>query len=81
MNLRSNRKREEREQEVIARKEGFKKRIKDRVEEFKLNRQGKTKRKRTDVMGRYRYTSRLLSVWIFIVLLLLLITWVIILFY
>ena len=44
MNLRSNRKREEREQEVIARKEGFKKRIKDRVEEFELNRQGKTKR-------------------------------------
>ncbi len=78
---RIDRKREEREQEKIERKEGFKNKLTDRVEEFKLNREGKTKRKRSDVMGKYRRTSRMLSIFILIVLLLFIITWVIILFY
>lgn len=78
---RSERKRYERERQRAERKENVKKNIKDRIEEFKLNRQGKTKRKRTEVMGRYRRTDRILTALIAIVALLLVIAWVIILFY
>ncbi len=53
----------------------------DRYEEFKLNREGKTKRKRIDVMSRYRKVDRTLTALIVIVSLLLIISWVIILFY
>src|SRR5699024_12791782 len=78
---RTERKKYEREQKRMERKENVKRSIKDRVEEFKLNRQGKTKRKRTEVMGRYRRTERILTALIAIVLLLLIITWIVILFY
>ncbi|SHE38245.1 hypothetical protein SAMN02745249_00328 [Atopostipes suicloacalis DSM 15692] len=78
---RMERKRYERDQKRIERKENVKMSIKDRIEEFKLNRQGKTKRKRTEVMGRYRRTERVLTALIAIVLLSLIITWIIILFY
>lgn len=78
---RMERKRYERDQKRIERKENVKMSIKDRIEEFKLNRQGKTKRKRTEVMGRYRRTERVLTSLIAIVLLSLIITWIIILFY
>lgn len=78
---RSERKRYERERQRAERKENVKKSIKDRIEEFRLNRQGKTKRKRTEVMGRYRRTDRILTALIAIVALLLIIAWVIILFY
>lgn len=78
---RSERKKYERERQKAERKENVKKSIKDRIEEFKLNRQGKTKRKRTEVMGRYRRTDRILTALIAIVALLLVIAWVIILFY
>lgn len=78
---RSERKKYERERQRAERKENVKKSIKDRIEEFKLNRQGKTKRKRTEVMERYRRTDRILTALIAIVALLLIIAWVIILFY
>lgn len=78
---RSERKKYERERQRTKRKENVQKSIKDRVEEFKLNRQGKTKRKRTEVMGRYRRTDRVLNALIAIVALLLIIAWVIILYY
>lgn len=81
MSSRSDRKKYEREQKIAARKESIKKRVKDRIEEFKLNREGKTKRKRSDVMGRYRRTNRTLNALILITLLLLVITWIIILYY
>lgn len=70
--------------ERIQRREEFKEKkkhsIKTRIEEFKLNRQGKTNKKRTDVMERYRRVDRTLTMLILIVFLLLIITWVIILF-
>jgi hypothetical protein len=78
---RSDRKKYERERKKAKRKEKVKMSIKDRIEEFKLNRQGKTKRKRAEVMSRYRKTDRILTALIAIVVLLLIITWVIILFY
>ena len=78
---RTERKKYERERKRNERKENFKMSIKDRIEEFKLNRQGKTKRKRAEVMGRYRKTERILTALIAIMLLLLVITWIIILFY
>lgn len=53
----------------------------DRYEEFQLNREGKTKRKRVDVKTRYRKINRTLTALILIVSLLLAITWVIVLFY
>lgn len=59
----------------------IKSQILDRYEEFKLNRQGKTKRKRADVKSRYRKRSKKLSVLIIIVGLLLIISWVIVLYY
>jgi len=80
MSLRSNRKKEERKRRRQARKENRKNSIKDRIEEFKLNRQGKTKRKRADVMSRHRKTGRILTLLIVIVGLLLLIVWGFILF-
>lgn len=81
MSSRSDRKKYERKQKIAARKESIKIRVKDRIEEFKLNREGKTKRKRSDVMGRYRRTNRTLNALILITLLLLVITWIIILYY
>ena len=51
------------------------------MEEFKLNREGKTKKKRADVMGRYRRTNKTLNALILITLLLLIIAWVIVLYY
>lgn len=78
---RSERKKYERERKRAERKQNVKGSIKDRIEEFKLNRQGKTKRKRTEVMGRYRRTDRILTALIAIGVLLLIITWIIILFY
>ncbi|HLR91917.1 MAG TPA: hypothetical protein VK048_02555 [Atopostipes sp.] len=81
MSSRSERKKAERERKKAARKARVKRSIKDRIEEFKLNREGKTKRKRSDVMGRHRRIDRILTALIIIVALLLIITWVIILFY
>lgn len=81
MSSRSDRKKYEREQDRKNRKENFKKSMTDRIEEFKLNREGKTKKKRTDVMGRYRRTNKTLNALIFITLLLLVIAWVIVLYY
>jgi len=80
MSLRSERKKEERRRRRQERKEKRKNSIKDRIEEFKLNRQGKTKRKRSDVMSRYRKVGRILTLLIIIVSLLLIITWGFILF-
>lgn len=80
MNLRSERRREEQEELKRERKEKVKSTFNSRIEEFKLNRQGKTKKKRSDVQARYRRTDRTLSLLILTVLLLLIITWVIILF-
>lgn len=75
---------ERKKSERIQRREEFKEKnkrsIKSRIEEFKLNRQGKTNKKRADVMERYRRVDRTLTLLILIVLLLLIITWVIILF-
>lgn len=80
MSTRSERKKVERERRKQERRENRKNSVKERVEEFKLNRQGKTKRRRSDVMSRHRKTSRLLTLLISIVGLLLVITWVLILF-
>ncbi len=75
---------ERKKAERIQRREEFKEKnkrsIKSRIEEFKLNRQGKTNKKRADVMEHYRRVDRTLTLLILIVLLLLIITWVIILF-
>lgn len=75
---------ERKKAERIQRREEFKEKnkrsIKSRIEECKLNRQGKTNKKRADVMERYRRVDRTLTLLILIVLLLLIITWVIILF-
>lgn len=78
---RLDRKKYERQQEREARKKSLKKRITDRIEEFKLNREGKTKKKRADVMGRYRQTNKTLNALILITFLLLVIAWVIVLYY
>lgn len=80
MSSRSERKKEEREQRKRDRRENRKNSIKDRVEEFKLNRQGKTKKRRTDVMSKHRKTSKRLTLLISIVVLLLVIVWIYILF-
>lgn len=80
MSSRSERKHEEREARKQERKARRKNTIKDRIEEFKLNRKGKTKRKRTDVMSRYRKVDRTLTLLIAIVTLLLVITWIYIFF-
>lgn len=75
---------ERKKAERVQRREEFKEKkkssIKSRIEEFKLNRQGKTNKKRTDVMERYRRVDRTLTLLISIVVLLLIIVWVFILF-
>ncbi len=81
MGSRSNRKRNERRALRSQPKKKAKDKITDWYEEFKLNRQGKTKRKRSDVMLRYRKIDRTLTALIIIVGLLLTISWIIILFY
>ena len=81
MGPRSNRKKNERQQLRSQARKKTKDRLVDWYEEFKLNREGKTKRKRTDVMSRYRKVDRTLTAMIVIVSLLLVISWVIILFY
>lgn len=80
MNMRSERKQKERLREKDERKAKAKQSFKSRIEEFKLNREGKTKKKRSDVHARYRHIDRILTLLILIVLLLLIITWIIILF-
>ena len=80
MSSRSERKREEIEERQQKRRESRKSIIKDRIEEFKLNRQGKTKKKRSDVMSKHRKTSKRLTLLISILILLLVIVWVYILF-
>lgn len=77
---RTERKRVEREQRRQEKIEKRKNSIKGRIEEFKLNREGKTKKKRSAVMDRYRRVDRVLTLLIAIVILLLIITWIIILF-
>lgn len=78
MRLERNKKR--RRKEKKSRKEKVKRTFKERIEEFKLNRQGKTNKKRSDVQGRYRRVDRILTLLILIVLLLFIITWIIILY-
>jgi Flp pilus assembly protein TadB len=80
MSSRTERKRKEREQRKQERREKRKNSVKKRVEEFKLNRQGKTNRKRSDVMSKHRKTSKRLTLLISIVVLLLVIVWIYILF-
>lgn len=81
MGSRSKRKKNERKELRSQTRKNVKYRVTDWYEEFKLNRQGKTKRKRIDVMARYRRIDNILTALIVIVGLLLLITWVIVLFY
>ena len=81
MESRSNRKKNERKELRSQTRKKVKYKITDWYEEFKLNREGKTKRKRIDVMARYRKIDRTLTALIVIVGLLLVISWVIILFY
>lgn len=81
MGSRSNRKKNERKLLRSQNRKKTKDKIIDWYEEFKLNREGKTKRKRTDVMLRYRKIDRTLTALIVIIILLLIISWVIILFY
>ena len=80
MSSRKERKREEREIKKQMRKEKIKYTIKERWEEFKLNRQGKTKRKRSEVHQKYRRVDRILTLLIFITLIALVIVWLFILF-
>lgn len=80
MSSRTERKMKERQDFKEERKKNIKRSLKDRVEEFKLNRQGKTKRKRSDVQMRYRRVDRVLTLSIIIVLILLVIVWLYILF-
>ncbi|MDN6162491.1 MAG: hypothetical protein L0I79_06930 [Atopostipes sp.] len=81
MGERSSRKKAEKREK----KKKFIQKIKDKLidsyEEFKLNREGKTKRKRADVKSRYRKIDRNLTALIIILILLLVISWVIVLFY
>lgn len=81
MRSRSNRKKNERKPLRSQTKKKAKHKIIDWYEEFKLNREGKTKRKRAEVMSRYRKVDRTLTALIIIISLLLAISWVVILFY
>ncbi len=81
MGLRSTRKKEEQKEKRARFFARIKNWIIDRYEEFKLNREGKTKRRRIDVKTRHRKVDRTLTALIVIVTLLLAITWVIVLFY
>lgn len=78
--MRLERDKKRRRKEKKSRKEKVKRTFKERIEEFKLNRQGKTNKKRSDVQGRYRRVDRILTLLILIVLLLFIITWIIILY-
>lgn len=80
MSSRTDRKTEEREMAKQERKDKIKYSLKDRVEEFRLNREGKTKRKRSDVHSRYRKVDRMLTLFIVIVFIVLVIVWLYILF-
>lgn len=80
MSSRTERKMKERKVARKERKDNIKHSFKDRIEEFRLNREGKTKRKRSDVHSRYRKTDRMLTLSIVIVLILLVIVWLYILF-
>lgn len=80
MSSRIQRKKTERKKQKQALKQKAKNSIASRIEEFKLNRQGKTKRKRSDVQARYRRIDRILTLLILIVVLLLIIVWVYILY-
>lgn len=80
MSSRAERKRAERERRKQEARQKRRNSWKERIEEFKLNRQGKTKRRRSDVMSRHRRTDRILTLLIAIVTLLLIIAWVFILF-
>lgn len=77
---RSERKKAERKERRQQFREEKKHSLKKRMEEFKLNRQGKTNKKRSDVMERYRRVDRTLNLLIAIAALLLVIIWIIILF-
>lgn len=55
--------------------------LKSWFEEFKLNRQGKTKYQRIDVMGKHRKVDRFLTGLIIVLLLLNLITLVVVFYY
>lgn len=81
MSLRTERKKREAEEKTEARKRSIKQSIQSRIEEFRLNRKGMTKKKRSEVMANHRRVDRHLTAAIIIVSLLLLITWVIILNY
>lgn len=80
MSSRTERKMKERKDARKKRKDNLKHSFKDRIEEFRLNREGKTKRKRSDVHSRYRKVDRMLTLSIIIVLILLVIVWLYILF-
>lgn len=80
MSSRTERKLKEREIEKQERKEKIQYSVKDRWEEFKLNRQGKTKRKRSDVQSQYRRVDRILTLLIVITIIALIIVWLYILF-
>ncbi len=80
MSSRLERKMNERKVAKEERKDKIKYSLKDRVEEFRLNREGKTNRKRSDVHSRYRKVDRMLTLSIIIVLILLVIVWLYILF-
>lgn len=80
MSSRTERKLKEREIEKQERKEKIQYSVKNRWEEFKLNRQGKTKRKRSDVQSQYRRVDRILTLLIVITIIALIIVWLYILF-
>lgn len=80
MSSRTDRRMKEREMVKQERKAKIKYSLKNRIEEFKLNRQGKTKRKRSDVHSRYRKVDQMLTLFIVIVSILLVIVWLYILF-
>lgn len=79
MGLRSTRKKAERNEKSFFKK--IKNKWIDFYEEFKLNREGKTKRKRTNVKSRYRKINKNLTALIVIISLLLVISWIVVLFY
>lgn len=80
MGSRLARKNKERENARQERKTKVRRTFTDRIEEFRLNREGKTKRKRSDVHSKHRRIDRILSLMILIVFLLFVIVWVYILF-
>lgn len=79
--LRSTRKEVERKERKTHFIKKTKNKMIDNYEEFKLNRDGKTKRRRADVKSRYRRLDKNLTALIIILTLLLAITWIVVLFY